>query len=72
VPHVLAVQLDQVEGVNTSSSWCRYRMRSKLANPSGPQATASPSMMQDRERSLASASTAQRHYSRAAGCRANR
>src|ERR1700730_5167367 len=43
--------------MKTSASCRRYRIRSKLAMPSSPHDTASPSIMQDRERSPPSAST---------------
>ena len=48
---VIAVQLDQVEGIEEDARViASYRMRSKLGTPSSLQATASPSMMQDRDR----------------------
>jgi hypothetical protein len=43
--------------MNTSASCRRYRMRSKLAMPSSPHGTASPSIMQDRGRRCPSAWT---------------
>ena len=55
-PQVVAVHLDQIEGVQEErggDSGCG----SKLGTPSSPQHTASPSMMQVRARSRASAST---------------
>src|SRR5262249_56655702 len=49
---VIAVQLDQVEGV---ARWCRTR--SNEATPLSSQATASPSIMQECERRRANVST---------------
>jgi hypothetical protein len=42
---------------NTVLSWRRYRMRSKPGMPLSSQATGSPLMMQERERSRAKDST---------------
>jgi len=43
--------------MKTLASWRRYLIRSNNAMPSSPQATASPSMMHERERRHASPST---------------
>jgi hypothetical protein len=57
-PQVVPVQLDEVEGIKKDAPvarWCRTR--SNEATPLSSQATASPSMMQDRERRWANVST---------------
>src|SRR5262249_21785526 len=57
-PHVVAIQLDQVESVEEGTVvWRWWRMRSNDATPLSSQATASPSMMQERERKRANVST---------------
>src|SRR5262249_50195127 len=57
-PHVVAVQLDQVESLEKGTVVvAAWRMRSNDATPLSSQATASPSMMQECERRRTSAST---------------
>jgi hypothetical protein len=53
------LKLDQVKGAHMNTLWSLFyrRISSKQATPSSPQATASPSMMQHRGRSRASAPT---------------
>ncbi len=58
VAQVVAVQLDQVEGVQEHAVIVApVAMRLKLGNPLSSQATASPSMMQEFDRRCANAST---------------
>jgi hypothetical protein len=54
-PQVVAVELDQVEGVEEHADVAAAV--TKVGMLSSPQATASPSMMQERERRRTSAST---------------
>jgi hypothetical protein len=57
-PQVITVQLEQVEGVQEHAGVDPVlRMSSNDAMPLSSHATASPSIMQERDRSLASAST---------------